>query len=90
MTDIKGKPCIICVAITGSLTAIYPWQSPGGWQLIGRCPVPLFDAAAATPSLLAPGDTVRFEAITAQRLAELEAAITAGKLGPHAWLAETP
>jgi KipI family sensor histidine kinase inhibitor len=78
------------VAITGSLTAIYPWQSPGGWQLIGRCPVPLFDAAAATPSLLAPGDTVRFEAITAQRLAELEAAITAGKLGPHAWLAETP
>ena len=78
------------VAITGSLTAIYPWQSPGGWQLIGRCPVPLFDAAAATPSLLAPGDTVRFEAITAQRLAELEAAITAGKLGPHAWLAVTP
>jgi inhibitor of KinA len=78
------------VAITGSLTAIYPWQSPGGWQLIGRCPVPLFDAAAATPSLLAPGDTVRFEAITAQRLAELEAAITAGELGPHAWLAETP
>ena len=78
------------VAITGSLTAIYPWQSPGGWQLIGRCPVPLFDAAAATPSLLAPGDTVRFEAITAQRLAELEAAITAGELGPHAWLAVTP
>ena len=78
------------VAITGSLTAIYPWQSPGGWQLIGRCPVPLFDAAAATPSLLGPGDTVRFEAITAQRLAELEAAITAGKLGPHAWLAVTP
>ena len=78
------------VGIAGSQTGIYPIESPGGWQLIGRCPVPLFDAAAATPSLLAPGDTVRFEAITAQRLAELEAAITAGKLGPHAWLAVTP
>ncbi|MBL8351293.1 MAG: 5-oxoprolinase subunit PxpB [Burkholderiaceae bacterium] len=73
------------VAITGSLTAIYPWQSPGGWQLIGRCPVPLFDAEAGTPSLLAPGDTVRFEAVTPARLAELEAAISAGELTPAAW-----
>jgi KipI family sensor histidine kinase inhibitor len=74
------------VAITGNLTAIYPWQSPGGWNLIGRCPVPLFDAAAARPSLLAPGDTVRFEAVTPARLAELEAAIGAGELPPAAWL----
>ena len=78
------------VAITGSLTAIYPWRSPGGWQLIGRCPVPLFDAAAATPSLLTPGDTVRFEAVEAPRLAELEAAISAGELGPQAWLERVP
>lgn len=74
------------VAITGSLTAIYPWQSPGGWQLIGRCPVPLFDAAAAQPSLLAPGDRVRFEAVQAPRLAELEAAIAAGELTADTWL----
>ncbi len=74
------------VAITGGLTAIYPWQSPGGWNLIGRCPVPLFDAAAARPSLLAPGDTVRFEAVLPQRLAELETAIAAGELSPAAWL----
>lgn len=73
------------VAITGRLSAIYPWQSPGGWQLIGRCPVPLFDAAAPTPSLLAPGDTVRFEAVSPLRLAELEAAIAAGELTPTAW-----
>ena len=77
------------VAITGSLTAIYPWQSPGGWNLIGRCPVPLFDAAAAHPSLLAPGDMVRFEAVTPARLAELEAAIVAGELSPAAWLEAT-
>lgn len=74
------------VAITGGLTTIYPWQSPGGWQLIGRCPVPLFDAAAAQPALLAPGDRVRFEAVTATRFAELAAAITAGELTAAAWL----
>lgn len=74
------------VAITGSLTAIYPWQSPGGWQLIGRCPVPLFDAASATPSLLSPGDTVSFEAVSPARLAELEAAVSAGTLPSTAWL----
>lgn len=74
------------VAITGSLSAIYPWASPGGWQLIGRCPVPLFDAAAPAPSLLAPGDKVRFEAVPAQRLAEFEAAILGGELAPSAWL----
>ena len=74
------------VAITGSLTAIYPWQSPGGWQLIGRCPVPLFDAAAATPSLLAPGDSVSFEAVSPARLAALEAAVSAGALASTAWL----
>lgn len=74
------------VAITGRLTAIYPWQSPGGWRLIGRCPVPLFDAAAASPSLLSPGDTVCFEAVSAARLAELDAAIRAGSLPPATWL----
>lgn len=73
------------VAITGSLSAIYPWVSPGGWQLIGRCPVPLFDAAAASPALLAPGDKVRFEAVSPQRFAALEAAVRAGELAPAAW-----
>lgn len=74
------------VAITGGLTSIYPWQSPGGWQLIGRCPVRLFDVAAAAPSLLAPGDTVRFDPVLAARYAELEAAIRGGELQPTQWL----
>ena len=78
------------VAITGSLTAIYPWQSPGGWQLIGRCPVPLFDAAAAQPALLAAGDRVRFEAVDTLRFAALEAAINAGELTATAWLETRP
>lgn len=66
------------VAITGSLSAVYPWESPGGWSLLGRCPVPLFDAAAAAPALLAPGDTVRFEPVSAERFAALQAEVRAG------------
>lgn len=66
------------VAITGSLSAIYPWESPGGWSLLGRCPVPLFDAEAATPALLAPGDKVGFEPVSAERYAELQARVLAG------------
>lgn len=74
------------VAVANGLTAVYPWQSPGGWHLIGRCPVPLFDAKAAQPSLLAPGDSVRFEPVSPARLAELEAAIAAGDLPVTNWL----
>lgn len=51
------------VAIGGQQTGIYPQALPGGWQLIGRTPMRLFDLAAASPSLLQPGDHVRFRAI---------------------------
>ena len=77
------------VAVAMGLTAIYPWQSPGGWHLIGRCPVPLFNARAASPALLAPGDRVRFAPVTPAELATLEADITAGRLGAEAWLETT-
>lgn len=48
------------VGIGGEQTGIYPLVSPGGWQLIGRTPVELFDPNAAEPTLLRPGDHVRF------------------------------
>jgi len=51
------------VAIGGQQTGIYPQALPGGWHLIGRTPMRLFDLAAASPSLLQPGDHVRFRAI---------------------------
>lgn len=50
------------VAIGGSQTAIYPAASPGGWQLIGHSSVRLFDPSATPPTLLQPGDHVRFVA----------------------------
>lgn len=59
------------VAITGQQTAIYPWESPGGWQLLGRSPLTLFDAQRPEPALLAPGDRVEFQAVSADRYQEL-------------------
>ncbi len=53
------------VAIGGAQTGIYPRELPGGWQLLGRTPLALFDARATCPTLLAPGDRVRFVAIDA-------------------------
>lgn len=48
------------VAIAGEYTGIYPWASPGGWHVIGRTDVTLFDLAADPPARLAPGMRVRF------------------------------
>jgi len=51
------------VGIGGAQTGVYPLESPGGWQLIGRSPVVLFDSLRWPPTLLAPGDRVHFRAI---------------------------
>lgn len=48
------------VGIAGEQTGIYPLTSPGGWQLIGRTPLIMFDPKRASPSLLQPGDEVEF------------------------------
>jgi KipI family sensor histidine kinase inhibitor len=53
------------VAIGGGQTGIYPAELPGGWQLIGRTPLRLFDPDATTPARLQPGDRVRFRPIDA-------------------------
>lgn len=48
------------VGIAGRQTGIYPCDSPGGWQIVGRTTVKLFDPSRASPALLSPGDRVRF------------------------------
>lgn len=48
------------VAVAESLTGIYPLQTPGGWQLIGRTPKRIYDPQASDPVLFRPGDRVRF------------------------------
>ena len=51
------------VAIGGNQAGIYPRESPGGWRLLGRTPLVLFDPVRHAPSLLMPGDRVRFQRI---------------------------
>ena len=52
------------VGIGGQQTGVYPLVSPGGWNLIGRTPLRVFDASRAEPTLLTTGDRVRFRPIS--------------------------
>lgn len=54
------------IGIAGMQTGIYSLDTPGGWQIIGRTPLIMFDTQRATPSLLASGDRVIFESISAE------------------------
>ena len=76
------------IAIAGAQAAIYPWQSPGGWHLLGRTPVRLFDVGdAARPALLAPGDSVRFSPVGRNEFERLAAAVAAREIDPMEWRA---
>jgi len=63
------------IAIAAGMTGVYPIESPGGWHLIGATPIPLFDVRAPQPSLLAPGDVVRFWPIGLDEYAALQNAV---------------
>ena len=60
------------VGIGGSQTGVYPLPTPGGWNLIGRTPLRLFDATRSEPALLRTGDRVKFRAITVSEFSALE------------------
>ena len=51
------------VAIANAQCVVYPYEIPGGWSVVGRTPLRLFDTARARPSLFEPADQVRFERI---------------------------
>jgi KipI family sensor histidine kinase inhibitor len=59
------------VAIADRQTAVYPAVSPGGWNLIGRCPLRMFDPRATPTMPVSVGDKVRFEPIDRQRFLQL-------------------
>jgi len=52
------------VAIANAQTCVYPFETPGGWNIIGRTPLRVFDPARDPASLFAPGDRVRFVGIS--------------------------
>jgi KipI family sensor histidine kinase inhibitor len=65
--------------IAGSQTGIYPIDSPGGWQLIGRTPVKLYDPLGTPPILLNAGDFVRFIPISEEEYLKIQEEIKNGK-----------
>jgi KipI family sensor histidine kinase inhibitor len=77
------------VAIAESMTTIYPWESPGGWHLLGRTPLRLFDAARAEPILLSAGDEVTYFAVSADDYAAMLHQVEAGAFD-YAALKVTP
>lgn len=60
------------VAIANAQTAVYPYETPGGWNIIGRTPLTVFDPARDPASLFAPGDCVRFFAISRNEFEKLK------------------
>jgi KipI family sensor histidine kinase inhibitor len=70
------------VAIGGTQCSIYPVDSPGGFWVLGRTPVALYDPARQDPILLRPGDRVRFRPIDAAEFEALAAAVAAGAYRP--------
>lgn len=70
------------VGIAGAQTGIYPSESPGGWRLIGRTPIRLFDARQSPPALLAPGDHVRFVPIAQAEYDATAADVAADRFRP--------
>lgn len=60
------------VGIAGEQTGIYPLQTPGGWQVIGRTPHKLYDPRREPPSLLALGDAIRFVSVSPGQFADAE------------------
>ncbi|WP_411817032.1 5-oxoprolinase subunit PxpB [Hyphococcus sp. DH-69] len=62
------------VGIAGNMTGIYPLPSPGGWHIIGRTPIPLFDPLAEEPFIFHSGAEVRFREITEDEFGALSEA----------------
>lgn len=60
------------VGIAGQQTGIYPLETPGGWQIIGRTPLKLFDVNRQQPSLLKAGDKLKFEQISLREFEQIE------------------
>ena len=64
------------VGIAGQQTGVYPSQSPGGWQIIGRCPKRVIDWSKKNPFLLGTGKRVRFDPVGEDEYQRLQESVT--------------
>lgn len=69
------------VGIAEKQTGIYPCEAPGGWQIIGRTPLRLFNPQMDPPALLKPGDSVEFQQVSEKEYKKIEEAILNGTSG---------
>lgn len=67
------------VGIGGEQTGIYPVDSPGGWQLIGKTPMKLYDSEREQPFLYQAGDYIRFVSVDEERYKEIETEVLTGR-----------
>jgi len=67
------------VGIGGKQTGMYPFESPGGWNLLGRTPVPLYDPGRAEPILYQAGDRIVYRAIDEEEYDDIKDAVEAGR-----------
>ncbi|MGC8939889.1 MAG: 5-oxoprolinase subunit PxpB [Candidatus Bathyarchaeia archaeon] len=67
------------VGIAEKQTGIYPCEAPGGWRIIGRTPLKLFNPLQQSPALLRSGDMVKFKPISESEFKKIEKAILKGK-----------
>ena len=70
------------VGIAGKQTGIYPIESPGGWQLIGRTPLTIFNPSGPSPFLFAAGDYLQFAAIEAEEFSAIRNQVASGSYTP--------
>jgi inhibitor of KinA len=68
------------LAIATTMTCVYPLDTPAGWHLIGRSPVPFWERRPVIKTLLAPGDRVTFSPVSLSEFEELSAKAAAGAL----------
>jgi inhibitor of KinA len=71
------------VGIAGVQTGLYPQVSPGGWQLIGRTPLKVFNPQNTEPFLYQAGDFLRFETVSATEFTRIERAVERGEYTPQ-------
>ena len=76
------------VGIAGKQTGIYPIDSPGGWQLIGRTPVRLYDAERDTPILLDAGMKVKFVPVNEEEYLRIKSRVEEGRYRCHTYVGE--
>jgi KipI family sensor histidine kinase inhibitor len=70
------------VGIAEKQTGIYPCEAPGGWQIIGKTPLTLFNPQQQPPALLKPGDNVKFKPISEREFKIIEEAVLKGLHSP--------